>query len=231
MIGQTFGVAATSLELLILVPLYAFLFLYYKALIVRFLYESFAEEKAKEVGVILTQTKAAIQQYMVGLLIEAIIVAILNSVALMVLGVKYAILLGTLGALLNVLPFIGGVIALLLPLIISMVTSNGFGTQIGIVVSYLVIQFIDNHFLVPYIVSSKVKINALTSIIIVLLGGLVWGIAGMFLSIPFIGILKVIFDRIPDLKPWGKLFVDEVHTRRKREMWKLRRGKGGASGA
>jgi len=109
-----------------------------------------------------------------------------------------------------------------LPLLIATVTKDGFGTQIGIIISYLVIQFTDNHFLVPYIVSSKVKINALASILIVLLGGLVWGIAGMFLSIPFIGILKIIFDRIPGLKPWGKLFGDEVPTRHKGEKWRLR---------
>jgi predicted PurR-regulated permease PerM len=222
-LGQTISVAAATVEILLLVPLYAFLFLYYKKLLLNFLYEIFAEENAKEVSVVLTQTKAAIQQYMVGLLIETITVAILNSVALMILGIKYAILLGSIGALLNILPFIGGVIAILLPLIIATVTKDGFGSQIGIVIAYVTIQFIDNHFLVPYIVSSKVKINALTSIIIVLLGGLVWGIAGMFLSIPFIGILKIIFDRTPDLKPWGKLFGDEVPTRHKGEIWKLKR--------
>lgn len=223
LVGQSVGMAATILEVLLLIPFYAFLFLYFKTLLLNFLYEVFDEANSKEVAVVLVQTKSAIQQYMFGLLIEAVIVATLNSVALLILGVKYAILLGLLGALLNILPFIGGIIAVLLPLIIATVTKNGFGTQIGIIISYLVIQFIDNHFLVPYIVSSKVKINALISIIIVLLGGLLWGIAGMFLSIPFIGILKIIFDRVPELKPWGKLLGDEVPTRHKGEIWDLKR--------
>ncbi|MDP4265669.1 MAG: AI-2E family transporter, partial [Bacteroidota bacterium] len=157
------------------------------------------------------------------LLLEALIVATLNSVALMILGVEYAILLGVLGAILNVLPFIGGIIAVLLPLTIATITKDGFGTQLGIIICYLVIQFIDNHFLVPYIVSSKVKINALISLIIVLLGGAVWGIPGMFLSIPFIGVLKIIFDKIPELKPWGKLLGDEVPTRHKGQIWGLRK--------
>jgi predicted PurR-regulated permease PerM len=223
MVGQTLGTVAEVLEMLILVPLYSFLFLYYKNLILNFLYEIFAEKNSNEVGTILTQTKTAIQRYMFGLLLEALIVAALNSIALMILGVKYALLLGVLGAILNVLPFIGGIIAILLPLIIATVTKDGFGTQIGILIAYLVIQFIDNHFLIPYIVSSKVKINALVSIIIVLLGGAVWGISGMFLSIPFIGILKIIFDRIPELKPWGKLLGDEVPTRHKGQIWNLRK--------
>jgi predicted PurR-regulated permease PerM len=80
----------------------------------------------------------------------------------------------------------------------------------------MTIQFIDNHFLVPYIVASRVKINALISIVIVLMGGALWGIAGMFLSIPVIGVLKIIFDRIPEMKPWGMLIGTEVPTKRRR---------------
>lgn len=217
-ISQALGTLAGSLEMVILIPLYTFLILYYKNLILNFLYEVFAEENSKEVGVVLNQTKGAVQSYMLGLLLEALIVATLNSTALMILGVPYAILLGVLGALLNVIPFIGGIIAVLLPLAIATITKDGFGTQVGIIIAYLVIQFIDNHFLMPYIVSSKVKINALISIIVVLLGGALWGIPGMFLSIPFMGILKIIFDRIPELKPWGRLIGYEIPTRHKGQV-------------
>ncbi|MEP7145352.1 MAG: AI-2E family transporter, partial [Ferruginibacter sp.] len=97
------------------------------------------------------------------------------------------------------------------------VTKDGFQTQLGILIAYIIIQFIDNHFLIPYIVSSRVKINALISIVIVLLGGALWGISGMFLSIPFIGVLKIIFDRVPDLKPWGRLIGVEIPTKLKRQ--------------
>jgi predicted PurR-regulated permease PerM len=222
-VGETVAGIFGSLEFLLLIPLYSFLFLFYKTLLLNFLYEVFAEENAKEVGVVLVQTKGAIQHYMFGLLLEALIVASLNSIALMLLGVEYAILLGILGAILNVLPFIGGIIAVLLPLIIATITKDGFLTQFWIIIAYVVIQFIDNHFLVPYIVSSKVKINALISIIVVLLGGALWGISGMFLSIPFIGVLKIIFDRVPELKPWGKLLGDELPTRHKGQIWNSRK--------
>ncbi len=222
-VGQTLSTVLSSIEMLILIPLYCFLILFYKTLILNFLYEIFAEENSKEVGVVLIQTKGAIQSYMFGLLMEALIVATLNSVALMVLGVEYAILLGILGAILNVLPFIGGILAVILPIIIATITKDGFGTQLGIIIAYVIIQFFDNHFLIPYIVSSKVKINALISILIVLLGGAAWGISGMFLSIPFAGVLKIVFDRIPELKPWGKLLGDEVPTRHKGQIWAYRK--------
>jgi predicted PurR-regulated permease PerM len=145
--------------------------------------------------------------------------ATLNSAALLALGVDYAILLGVLGAVINVLPYIGGIVSVALPLLMATITKDGYHTQLGILVIYLIIQFTDNHFLIPYIVSSKVKINALISIIIVLLGGALWGISGMFISIPFIGILKLVFDRVPDLKPWGKLLGDQRITVHKGEIW------------
>ena len=166
--------------------------------------------------VVLNRTKGAVQSYMIGLLLEALIVGTLNTTALLILGVDYAILLGVIGALLNILPFIGGIIAVLPPLLIATVTKDGIHTQLGIVVAYLIIQFIDNHFISPYIVSSKVKINALISIVAVLLGGALWGISGMFLSIPFIGVLKIVFDRIPELHPWGTLLGMEVPTKKQR---------------
>ncbi|MHA4812356.1 AI-2E family transporter [Flavitalea flava] len=225
LIGQTLGTVLGTLSMIFLLPVYTFLFLYYKILIVNFLYEIFAEENEKEVSTVLVQARKAVQSYMFGLLLEGLIVATLNTIALMILGVKYAILLGVLGAILNMLPFIGGIIAVILPVIIATVTKDGFHTQLGIIIAYIVIQFVDNHFLVPYIVSSKVKINALISIVSVLLGGAVWGISGMFLSIPFIGVLKIVFDRIPELKPWGKLLGDEVPTRHRGQLKMLKRRK------
>lgn len=225
LIGQTVGTVVGSLAFLFLLPVYTFLFLFYKTLILNFFYEVFAERNSKEVGEILTATKKSIQSYVVGLLLEALIVAVLNAIALLLLGVKYGILLGVLGAILNVLPYIGGIIAVALPLLIATITKNGFHTQLLIIIAYIIIQFIDNHFLIPYIVSSKVKINALISIIMILLAGAVWGISGMFLSIPFTGVLKIIFDRIPELRPWGRLLGDEIPTRHKGEIWSLRRRK------
>jgi predicted PurR-regulated permease PerM len=106
--------------------------------------------------------------------------------------------------------------------LIAVVTKDGFQTPFWIIISYLIIQFIDNHFLIPYIVASKVKINALISIVVVLLGGELWGISGMFLSIPIIGILKIIFDRLPEMKPWGVLLGTDIPTKRRRQFAKIK---------
>ncbi len=214
LLGQLLGSMAGTMGSVFLLPIYTFLLLYYKNLILNFLYEIFAEENAEEVSTVLRQVRGAIQSYMYGLLIEAAIVATLNTIALLILGVQYAVLMGVLGALLNVLPFFGGILAAALPIMVATITKEGYNTQIGIAISYIIIQFTDNHFLIPYIVSAKVRINALLSVVAVLLGGAVWGLAGMFLSIPFIGVLKIIFDRIPEMRPWGRLLGDKVETRR-----------------
>ena len=219
LVGQTVGTALTTLMLVFILPVYIFLLLFYKTLILNFLYETFAEKNSTQVADILKQTKSAIQSYMIGLLIEALIVAAMNSTALLILGVKYAVLLGLIGALLNMLPYIGGLIAIALPVLMATVTKDGFSTQLGIIIAYIIIQFIDNNFLIPKIVSSKVQINALVSILIVLLGGALWGVAGMFLSIPFVAILKIICDRVEGMKPLGKLLGDEIPTKHKGLIW------------
>jgi predicted PurR-regulated permease PerM len=210
-LGQTLNTVFGVVSYFVLIPLYVFLLLFYKPLILNFIFEVFKEDNKEQVADILQQTKSAVQSYIVGLMIEACIIATLNSVALMILGVKYAILIGVIGAILNVIPYIGGVIAIAIPVLISFVTKDdGLTTPVLIVISYLVIQFIDNNIIVPRVVSSKVSVNALVSIIIVLLGGALWGVSGMFLSIPFVAVLKIIFDRINELKPWGKLLGEEM---------------------
>ncbi|WP_374950282.1 AI-2E family transporter [Mucilaginibacter sp.] len=222
MVGKTLGGLLGTLSIVFLLPVYMFLMLLYKTLILNFLYEVFSEENSKKVSDVLSETKSAIQSYIVGLLIEMLIVAAMNSAALVLLGVKYGILIGCIGAILNLIPYLGGIIAIALPVLMATVTKDGYSTQLGVIIAYIVIQFIDNNILVPRIVSSKVQINALMSIIVVLLGNQLWGVSGMFLSIPFVAVLKIIFDRIDDLKPWGKLLGDNIPTRHMGEMWRNR---------
>jgi predicted PurR-regulated permease PerM len=126
LVGQTVSSALGIFSLLFLIPVYIFLFLFYKSLILGFIFEVFAKKNAHPVAEILQETKGAIQSYIVGLLIEASIVAVLNSVALILLGVPYGILLGVIGALLNMIPYIGGLIAIILPILMATVIKEGY---------------------------------------------------------------------------------------------------------
>jgi predicted PurR-regulated permease PerM len=223
LVGKTVGTVLGTIGVIVIIPTYIFLLLYYKPLLLNFIFEVFKEKHSQRVGEILRETKSAIQSYVAGLLIEMIIVSSMNSTALLLLGVKYAILLGFMGGVLNMLPYIGGIIAIALPVLIATVTKDGYSTQFAIIISYMVIQFIDNNIIFPRFVSIKVKINALISVIIVLLGNALWGISGMFLSVPFIAMLKIIFDRIDDLKPWGKLLGDAVPVSHMGQVWGRRK--------
>jgi predicted PurR-regulated permease PerM len=129
------------------------------------------------------------------------------------MGIDYAVLLGLMGAMLNLIPYIGSIIATILPAIVSLTTKPPVYI-LFIIGLYIFVQLVDNNFIVPKIVASKVEINALVSIIIVIIGGALWGIPGMFLAIPLTAILKVIFDRIEPLKPLGFLLGDNMHKKK-----------------
>lgn len=210
LIGQTIVNVGGVLAALVLVPVYIFVILYYQPLLIEFIHRLFDEKHQLQVKAIVTQTKSVIQHYLVGLVIEAIIVGTLNSVGLLLLGIQYAILLGVLGALLNLIPYIGGIIAVGLFMMVALVTKSSAWFAFYVFGVHTFIQVIDNDFIVPKIVASKVKINALFSIIVVLVGNMLWGIPGMFLSIPLLAIIKVIFDHIETLKPWGFLLGDTM---------------------
>ena len=209
LIGQTISTIGGVLAMIFLIPVYIFMILFYKSLLLEFISRLFPKDKHATVAEVLMESKALIQNYLIGLLLEMLIVAALNTVGLLLLGIQYALLLGLIGALLNLIPYIGGIVATALPMIMAITTkSPEYAAYVFLV--YIVVQFIDNNFLVPKIVASKVKINALVSIIVVLTGGALWGIPGMFLSIPLTAIIKVMFDRIEPLKPWGFLMGDTI---------------------
>jgi predicted PurR-regulated permease PerM len=209
-IGQTLLSAGNALVAMFLVPVYIFMILYYQPLLLEFIHKLFGADRQKNVTVIVNQTKSVIQRYLIGLFIETVLVAVLNSVGLLLLGIDYAILIGVLGALLNLIPYIGGIIAVAMPMMIALVTRDSPWFVLYVLAVYYFIQLVDNNYIVPKIVASKVKINALVSIVAVLAGGALWGIAGMFLSIPIIAIIKVICDHIEPLKPIGFLLGDTM---------------------
>lgn len=222
-IGQTLISAGNAIVAIFLVPVYIFMILFYQPLLLEFIHKLFGADRRNNVSMIVSQTKSVVQHYLVGLFIETILVATLNSVGLLILGIDYAVLIGVLGALLNLIPYIGGIIAVAMPMMIALVTKDSPWFALYVMAVYYFIQLVDNNYIVPKIVASKVKINALASIVAVLAGGALWGVAGMFLSIPLLAIIKVICDFIEPLKPIGFLLGD---TMPKMVIFKIKRKAG-----
>ena len=224
-IGEKLSQAGTIVVTVFLLPVYMYLILYYKHLLLDFIRKIFHVRHHAALETVLSSSKKIIQNYLIGLFFEMIIVAVLNSVGLLILHIDYAIYLGIIGAILNVIPYVGGIIAIALPMIIAFVTKDSYQSAVLVLIVYVVIQFIDNHLIIPHLVASRVKINALVSIVAVLVGNEVWGIPGMFLSIPITAVTKVIFDHIENLKPWGFLLGNIVPTSSKFNFLSLKEKK------
>lgn len=196
--------------MLVLLPVYIFMFLLYRPLFLQFLVEIFERNRAPKVREILTEVKSVIQHFITGVLFETTLVAILNVTGLLIIGAPYAILLGVLGAILNMIPYIGGIVQLLLSGLIVYANNSSLSEMFWAMGILLLVQGIDNYVLMPRIVGSRVNLNGMVSILGVLVGGAVAGIGGMFLSIPFLAITKTIFDRVEPLQPYGKLLGGDM---------------------
>jgi predicted PurR-regulated permease PerM len=209
-ISSTFFSITQAVMLLILLPIYSFLILYYRDLIRRFLYAVFLKEHSEKLGLVIKQSKLMINRYMTGLMIEMGIVAVSNSIGLMLLGIKYALFFGVLAAVLNIIPYIGMFTATLFTVLITLTTSNNTSDIIWVIVIMYGIHIIDVNILMPKIVASRLRINALISILGVVIGGALAGFAGLFLSVPAVAMTKIICDQVDGLQPWGILLGDDI---------------------
>jgi predicted PurR-regulated permease PerM len=207
-LGDVFVSFSSLVLFLVFILIDTFFLLYYRRLLVRFLVSVFRDENSNVVYDIIAQIQSRIRQYIMGLLLEMVIVATASCLALWILGVQYAILLGLLIGLFNLVPYIGIASALVLSTLVTFATA-GTAKLLLVIGTILGIHLVDSNILLPVIVGSKVRINALITVLGVIIGGSVWGISGTFLAIPVIAILKIIFDRVETLKPWGLLLGDE----------------------
>jgi predicted PurR-regulated permease PerM len=145
------------------------------------------------------------------------IVSVVVCLALWALGIKYALLLGLITGLFNIIPYIGIFTATLISVLITFATAAAAGKVFLVLITLIITHLVDSNILLPAIVGSKVKINPLITVLGVVLGEMIWGVSGMFLSIPVIAVLKIIFDRIDSLKPWGILLGEQdktMHTKK-----------------
>ncbi|PZP51752.1 MAG: AI-2E family transporter [Pseudopedobacter saltans] len=212
LLGSTVATFTTILLFTVLIPIYTFLMLIYRSQVATFLRMIFEEKFHDRIVLIMSNTKNVIRSYVGGLVIEMIVVAGINCIAMSILGIKYAILLGILAAIMNVIPYIGIFTAMAISGLITLST-NGPSEALITIIILIGVHLLDSNILLPKIVGSKVKLNALVTILVVIVGEHIWGIPGMFLSVPITAILKVIFDDSFSMKHWGVLLGEEEHTK------------------
>ncbi len=196
-----------------LLPIYIFLILFYRNLLLRFVYLWFTEDQHPKVKSAVRETEVMVKSYLLGLLIQIAYLTILLSIILLCFGIKHAILIGITFAILNLIPYLGALIGNLIGVLLTLATSQQLWQIWAVLGAIAVVQFLDNNILMPRIVGSKVKVNALASIVGIVIGGVMAGIAGMFLSIPVMALMKIVFDRSQAMRQWGVLLGDDVPDR------------------
>lgn len=188
--------------------IYMFFMLLYRSHIRKFLIINFTVNHHPTVLSVLDQIQYVVKKYLIGLVIQMSLVSAMATLTYGIIGVKYFIMLGLVTGILNILPYVGILAAFLITSIITFAT--GTLSQVLLVgIGVVVIHVIDANYIMPKIVGSKVKINSFLAMLGIVIGEMIWGISGMFLSIPIIAICKIVFDHVHDLKPWGFLLGEE----------------------
>ncbi len=214
-VGNLLSVVSSAFANLGLVPVYIFFLLYYRNFLRKFLDRLFASVTETQMLHVLVKVRDVVRNYLVGLVFVMSIIATLNTLGLLILGIQHALFFGVLAALLNVVPYIGIVIGSVLPIVMAILTKDSLWYAVGVAAIFTTVQFLEGNFITPRIVGSKVSVNSLATVIALILGGLLWGAPGMILAIPFTAMMKVVFDNIPGMEAWGFLLgeVPDEHLK------------------
>lgn len=207
------------------VVIYTFFFLHYRKKFTNFILKITPAKDEKRTRNVIVEISKVTQNYLSGVMIVVCILAIMNTTGLLIIGLKHAIFFGVLAAMLNIIPYIGTFIGGLIPALYAFITQDSLGFTIATAGVFILSQFLENNFLTPMIVGSKVKVNPLATIVALFIGGFLWGVAGMILFIPFLGVAKIIFDNVESLEPYGYLIGEEESKNQDDNLWQKIKGK------
>lgn len=197
-----------SVFFLLMIPVFSALILFHRQMLSNALYELFPPERKKTIHEILVETIHAYYNFIKGMLLVYLIVGLLNSIGLLIIGVPHPFLFGFIASILTFIPYVGIMISSLLPIAVSWITYNSIWYPLAVIAVFSIVQALEAYIIFPFAVGSRLKINTLVIIVVVIVGGILWGAAGMILFIPFISIIKLIADRTPSLKTLSVLLGD-----------------------
>jgi len=205
MLRESIAAYSLSMVLFILIPVFSALILYYRHILIEVLFRIFQNETRDRIRTILKKTVHTYYNFIKGMIIVYLIVGVLNSIGLLILGIPHAILFGFTASILTFIPYLGIMVGSLLPITVAWATYNSVWYAVGVVGVFSIVQYLEANVIFPLAVSNKLKINALVTLMAIVLGGILWGVAGVILFIPFLAISKLIADHNPKLKTWSIL--------------------------
>ncbi len=204
-LNRTLSATTSFISSFVVFVISLFFILYYRAFLVSFLYITVDYKNHRKLTTILSKIQLVVSAYILGLLLIIFIVAVLNSLGLLILGIENALLFGVMAAVLTLIPYIGILLGALLPILFALLTTDSLWYPLCVLFIFMFIQFLEGNFLTPNIVGRQVSINPFAAILGLIVGGSLLGIIGIMFALPVLAILKVICDEVSGLKPIGFL--------------------------
>ncbi|MDG1277400.1 MAG: AI-2E family transporter [Algoriphagus sp.] len=206
-----------SLSGVVLIPVFMFFFLLYRNHLTNLIIQIYRDKDPEIVRMRIVKLRRVVQNYIIGVVKVMGILAVLNITAFSLLGIKHAIFFGLIGAILNIIPYVGPFFGAMMPMVYSFLTKDSLFYPLGVIASYQIIQVIEGNFLTPKIVGGNVNLNAFVTFLGLLVGGSIWGVAGMILIIPTMAILREIFELNEQTRPFALLLGEEKNQTEKEE--------------
>ncbi len=231
-LSKTLFATGKSITLGGIVPLYVFLLLYYKDFFTSFLL-MVSDDPGEKVMNWARSTGSLIKSYLVGLVKVTFVVALLSGIYFYFIGSKYFILFAVLVGVLNPIPYVGVILSSSVAIFFMFLTTDSLLYPLLTILVLWGIQLLENNIITPLVVGSQVKVNALAVVLAILFGGWLWGVSGMVLCIPLVGVLKLTLEQSTDYQAYGFLLSDSVKIVEENEnYWSLLRKKiGGKKGS
>ena len=218
LLSGTINTTTTIFSTMVLIAVYVFCFLLYNRDFKDFAFALMETEKRNEATDIIGDIQKLVQHYLLGMLTVIFIIGSLNTIGLLIVGVDHAVFFAFLAATLTIIPYIGIFMGASLPVLYTLITHDSVWPAVGVLAVFLVVQFMESNFITPKIVGKRVSINPFVAIVVLLIGGQIWGTAGMVLSIPLTAILKVLLDHRPHTKAFGYFLGSEFTDKKSNPM-------------
>ncbi len=195
---------------LALLPIFVFFLMYYKQMYYEFIYRAGADSGNASIEIMIRNIQSVTRNYIVAMMIVVLLLGILNAIGLWIVGLDHAIFFAVFAAILAVIPYVGIIIGSLPAVLYALLFGGSLWLPVAVIAVFAVVQFLEGNFITPGIIGSRVSINPFMAILALLIGAELWGIVGMIISVPFLGILKCIFDEIDELRPYGYLLGNKI---------------------
>jgi len=209
LISKTVSNTATFLAGLLATIIFTFLFLIYRDGLTKAFIAFSIEDKRERVVKMFKSVQQVGQKYFLGMLLIIILIGLVNSIGLLIIGIDNPFLFGFLGATLSIIPYIGTTFGAIIPVTYAFMSHDSGWMAIAVALLFWGVQMITDNFLTPKIVGNSLKVNALTTILSLIIGAAVWGVAGMILFLPFVAMLKVVCEEYEELKPVALLIGNQ----------------------